>query len=68
MGHPEGLTIAFANIYKNVISAILKKENGEELTEADLDFQKAENGLDGVRFIHKAIESSKKGEWVDYKD
>ena len=68
VGHPEGLTIAFANIYKSGISAILKKENGEELTEADLDFQKAENGLDGVRFIHKAIESSKKGEWVDYKD
>ena len=68
VGHPEGLVVAFANIYKNVISAILKKKNGETLTEADLDFQKAENGLDGVRFIHKAIESSRKGTWVNYKD
>lgn len=67
VGHPEGLVIAFANIYRNVISAILKKNNGEELTEKDLDFQKAEDGLDGVRFIHKAIESSKEGKWVEYK-
>lgn len=66
VGHPEGLTIAFANIYRNVITTILKKKNGEALSDADLDFQKAENGLDGVRFIHKAIESSKEGKWVDY--
>lgn len=66
VGHPEGLTIAFANIYRNVISAILKKKNGEELTEKDLDFQKAENGLDGVKFIHKAVESAKTGQWVEY--
>ena len=66
VGHPEGLTIAFANIYRNVITTILKKKNGETLTDADLDFQKAENGADGVRFIHKAIESAEKEAWVDY--
>lgn len=66
VGHPEGLVIAFANIYRNVITTILKKKNGQELTDADLDFQKAVNGADGVRFIHKAIESAKSGKWVEY--
>ncbi len=66
VGHPEGLTIAFANIYRNVITTILKKKNGEALTKADLDFQNVSNGVDGVKFIHKAVESAKKGTWVEY--
>lgn len=66
VGHPEGLTIAFANIYRNVITTILKKKNGETLTKADLDFQNVSNGVDGVKFIHKAVESAKKGTWVEY--
>lgn len=67
VGHPEGLIIAFANIYRNVITTILKKKNGEKLTSSDTDFQNVSNGVDGVRFIHKAIESSEKECWVNYK-
>lgn len=67
VGHPEGLYIAFANIYKNVITTILKKKNKEELTKEDLDFQNVSDGVDGVKFIHKAIESSNINCWVDYK-
>jgi predicted dehydrogenase len=66
VGHPEGLYIAFANIYRNVITTILKKKAGLVPTEADMDFQNAENGADGVKFIHKAIESAKEGKWVNY--
>jgi predicted dehydrogenase len=66
VGHPEGLTMAFANIYRNVITTILKRKNGETPTAADMDFQTAENGLDGVHFIHKAIESATKETWVKY--
>lgn len=66
VGHPEGLYIAFANIYRNVITTILKKKEGLVPTEADMDFQNAENGADGVKFIHKAIESAKEGKWVNY--
>jgi hypothetical protein len=58
--------MAFANIYRNVITTILKRKNGETPTAADLDFQNAENGLDGVHFIHKAIESATKETWVKY--
>ena len=67
VGHPEGLICAFGNIYRNVVNALLKKINNEKLTEKDLDFTNVEDGLDGVKFIHKAIESSKKGSWVDFE-
>lgn len=58
-GHPEGLFIAFANIYKTFIEAILKKNNGEALTEKDLDFPSVEDGVEGVKFIHAVVESDK---------
>lgn len=58
-GHPEGLMIAFANIYHAVIQAILKKENGEPVTEDELDFPSVSDGVEGVRFIHAVVESSR---------
>lgn len=60
-GHPEGLVMAFANIYRAFMDAILKTENGEELTADDLDFPSIEDGIDGVRFITAAVESSQNG-------
>ncbi len=65
-GHPEGVIEAFSNIYKAWIGANLKKANGDELSEEDLDFPTAEDGLNGVRFIHACVESSKRdAAWVD---
>ncbi len=65
-GHPEGLYEAFANIYKTYISALLKKINGEKLTEDDLDFPSVSEGVEGVRFIHAVVESNKAGAaWVE---
>lgn len=65
-GHPEGLFEAFANIYKSFILALKKQMNGEALTADDLDFPTVEMGLQGVVFINKCVESSKKGAvWVD---
>ena len=65
-GHPEGLYEAFANMYKVWNSAILAKANGTELTEAELDFPTVEDGIEGVKFIHAAVESSKKdAAWVE---
>ncbi len=58
-GHPEGLMIAFANIYQAFTNAILKKKNGEELTASDLDFPSIEYGVRGVEFITAAVASSK---------
>ncbi len=65
-GHPEGLYEAFANIYDAFISAVLKKENGEPLTERDLDFPTVAEGLDGVRFITACVKSAEKdAAWVE---
>jgi predicted dehydrogenase len=65
-GHPEGYFEALGNIYKTYINALVKQKAGQPLTEADLDFPNAENGLEGVKFIGKCVESSEKGAvWVD---
>lgn len=65
-GHPEGLHVAFANIYKTYINALLKKLNGVELTADDYDFPTVADGLEGIQFIHAAVESSKKdAAWVE---
>ena len=58
-GHPEGLYTAFANVYKAFISSVLKKANGEQPTEEDLDFPSVEEGLNGVKFIRACVESGK---------
>ena len=64
-GHPEGLYVAFANIYKVFINTVLKKINGEELTKYDYDFPTVEDGISGVKFIHACVESSNKDSaWV----
>lgn len=65
-GHPEGYYEAFANLYKIVIGTIAKKKYGEELTEADYDYPTIDDGIDGVKFIHAAIESGdNNSKWVD---
>ncbi len=65
-GHPEGLFVAFANIYKAFIGAVLKTENGEPLTEADLDFPDLDAGINGVKFIHACVESGNRdAAWVE---
>lgn len=65
-GHPEGLVMAFANIYRAFQDAILKTANGEPLCADDLDFPSVQDGLDGVKFIHAAVKSSKeKSAWTE---
>jgi predicted dehydrogenase len=62
-GHPEGFIEAFANIYSNVADAIAARIQGQEST--DHDFPTVQDGAIGVHFIHKAIESGEKEQWVD---
>lgn len=65
-GHPEGYFEAFANIYNTFINALGKKLAGKPLTEEELDFPNAADGLQGVRFIEQCVTSSGKGAvWVD---
>lgn len=66
-GHPEGYFEAFANIYSTFITALNKKIAGESLSKEELDFPRVDEGVQGVKFIEKCVESSKKGAaWVDF--
>ncbi len=65
-GHPEGLYVGFANIYRSFIEALVKQHAGEELTEQDLDFPKVTDGVNGVKFVHAVIESAAHdARWVE---
>jgi len=67
-GHPEGLYVGFANLYRNFITSVIKKASGEPLTECDRDFPTVVDGLNGVRFLHAVIESGKRdAAWVEIR-
>ena len=57
-GHPEGLIEAFANIYRNVATCIQCRLEGKETPPEALDFPDVYDGLRGMQFIDKLIESS----------
>lgn len=66
VGHPEGLYIAFANIYRNYITALIDKKAGR--APSTTDFPTVSDGLAGVRFIHAVVESAgHDSAWVSVK-
>ncbi|WGQ12337.1 Gfo/Idh/MocA family oxidoreductase [Pedobacter gandavensis] len=67
-GHPEGYLEAFANIYRNFVLTIGAISQGQEPTEAMLDFPKVEDGVRGMAFIDNAVASSASDQkWFDFK-
>jgi predicted dehydrogenase len=65
-GHPEGYFESFANVYTTFITALGKRLRGEALSGDDLDFPTVDDGVRGVRFIEKCVESSARGAiWLD---
>ncbi len=66
-GHPEGYFEAFANIYNTYLTALGRRKSGQSLRGDDLDFPGIEDGIRGVRFIERCVESSQKGAvWVEF--
>ncbi|MFM2393043.1 MAG: hypothetical protein RLZZ546_1025 [Bacteroidota bacterium] len=64
-GHPEGYLEAFANIYKNVAHCIRAYEKGEQPDPIYLDYPTVDDGVRGMNFIMKAIESGRsESKWV----
>jgi len=64
-GHPEGLFVGFANIYRNFVNAVRKVKAGETPTAQDLDFPNVEDGLGGVKFVDAVVASAKNdSSWV----
>ena len=65
-GHPEGLTEAFANIYKDFNAAVRDKKAGKAVNEDDYGYPTLQQGIDGVEFFIKCLDSSEAGAvWVD---
>ncbi len=65
-GHPEGYYIAFANVYRNIISTLIKRKAGEQPTAVDLDFPTVTDGLNGVKFVHAVVDSAANdSKWVN---
>ena len=63
-GHPEGLVTAFANIYRNYVSALVALKNGGDAN--IYDYPRVEDGVSGVRFIRAVVESAAGGsKWVE---
>ena len=64
-GHPEGYLEAFANIYIGAIQAIRRHIDGKPMSRAEYEFPTVHDGVRGMRFIYKAIESADGGAvWV----
>ncbi len=62
-GHPEGFYEAFANLYKAAIADIGRVETGQK---PEGGYPTVYDGLRGIQFVVKAVESSQKGGvWVD---
>ncbi len=65
-GHPEGFFEAFANIYRMAIADIRRVESGEKPVGG---YPTVYDGLRGMLFVTKAVESShKNAAWVEMKD
>lgn len=61
--HPEGYIEAFANLYRNVIADINRVRRGQAAVGGYPD---AHDGIRGVRFVARAVESARRGAaWVE---
>jgi predicted dehydrogenase len=64
-GHPEGYLEAFAVLYREFADALIAwREDRDDALPATLPGIRA--GVRGMRFIERAIESNKTGNWVEF--
>jgi predicted dehydrogenase len=65
-GHPEGYLEAFGNIYKGAIDAILSKRDGTSPSRLAQLSTTIEDGVRGVRFVERCVQSAKKNAQVNW--
>ncbi len=64
-GHTEGWLESMGNLYKSFIGCVMAKADGS-FTADMIDYPTVQDGLEGVKFVHACLESSKNGNiWVD---
>jgi predicted dehydrogenase len=65
-GHPEGLTEAFANLYRDAAEAIAARLTGLPPDPLALDFPTVSDGAAGLAFVEAALASRRAGgAWID---
>ena len=62
-GHPEGYLEAFANVYRNFAKHIQAHLEGQA-QDPVYDYPSVSDGVRGMKFIYKVVESNKKQEWI----
>jgi predicted dehydrogenase len=68
-GHPEGYIEAFANHYRNFALCVKAELAGEKPAEECLDFPGIEEGVRGMLFIEKVLESGRgTAKWVELEN
>lgn len=66
-GHPEGYLEAFANHYRNFALCVKARMNGTAPKQEWKDFPGIEEGVRGMLFIEKVIESGRSNKkWIDF--
>ena len=64
-GHPEGYIEAFANIYRNFAYCVQANLEGISPDPLYLDFPSIDDGIRGMQFLNKVVESSRsKEKWT----
>ena len=64
-GHPEGYLEAFANIYRNFAKCVQARLEGKEPDATYQDFPDVNDGVRGMEFIYKVIESGESDQkWI----
>jgi predicted dehydrogenase len=66
VGHPEGMVMALANLYKDLGDTISAKNNGNRPDELASWFPNVEDGCHSIEIVQAMVKSAKgKGVWVD---
>ena len=65
-GHPEGYLEAFANLYRNVAKCIQARLEGKIVDKIYQDYPTVDDGIRGMHFIDKVVESGNNGDqkWI----
>jgi predicted dehydrogenase len=67
-GHPEGYLEAFGNIYAAAFDAMCLRASGQKFETSNTIYPNVHDGIDGMNFIERCVESSAKGcTWVSLK-
>lgn len=66
-GHPEGYLEAFANIYRNFALCIRARMEGQTPDPVYTDYPTVQDGVRGMQFIERVIESGKSAKkWIKF--